>query len=98
MKVRLAAKAERDLESIADRIAEDNPDRAISFLAEIRESCIGLAQFPERFPLVPRYERHGVRHRVHGNYLIFYRVEDAGVVVIHILHGARDYSELLSLE
>ena len=67
-------------------------------MSELRDSCLGLAQFPERFPLVPRYERHGVRHRVHGNYLIFYRIEDAGVVVIHVLHGARDYAELLSLE
>ena len=98
MKVRLAAEATRDLESIADRIAEDNPGRAISFARELRDSCLGLAQFPERFPLVPRYEKHGIRHRVHGNYLIFYRIEDAGVVVIHILHGAMDYAGLLSAE
>lgn len=29
-----------------------------------------------RFPLVPRYEGHGIRRRVHGNYLIFYRVAE----------------------
>lgn len=26
-------------------------------------------------PLVERYAEHGIRHRVHGHYLIFYRVE-----------------------
>lgn len=50
MKVQLTAEAERDLESIADRIAEDNPQRAISFIGELRDSCLGLARFPKRFP------------------------------------------------
>ncbi len=95
MIVRLSAEAERDLEEIGDRIAADNPARAFSFVRELRAKCLGLAEFPERFPLVPRYERHGVRHRVHGNYLIFYRVEAGEVMVIHILHGAMDYAGVL---
>jgi plasmid stabilization system protein ParE len=48
-----------------------------------------------RFPLVPRYEKRGVRRRVHGSYLIFYRVSDAEVVVVHVLHGAMDFSAIL---
>ncbi|WP_380871774.1 type II toxin-antitoxin system RelE/ParE family toxin [Sphingomonas sp. DBB INV C78] len=50
---------------------------------------------PERCRLVPRYEAAGVRCRGHGNYLIFYRVEAQKMVVIHILHGARDYLSIL---
>lgn len=95
MIVRLAAEAERDLERIADHIARDNPARALSFLGELRAKCLDLADFPERFPLVPRYEKRGVRHRVHGNYLIFYRADADGVVVLHVLHGAMDYGALL---
>ena len=95
MKVRLTAAAERDLEAIADRIAQDNSARALSFVRELRRACIGLADFPHRFALVPRYERHGIRHRVHGNYLIFYRVEEEAVTVLHVLHGAADYGPLL---
>ena len=95
MKVRLTTEAEHDLESIADRIALDNPDRALGFVRELRDCCLALARFPERFSLVPRYEGSGVRHRVHGNYLIFYRVENDAVVVIHVLHGAMDYGDLL---
>ena len=91
----LTAEAEQDLETIGDRIARDNPERALSFVRELRASCLGLDRFPERFSLVPRFERHGVRHRVHGNYLIFYRVETEKVVVVHILHGAVDYAEVL---
>lgn len=95
MIVRLTAEAERDLEAIGDHIAADNPERALSFIREMRAACLGLADFPERFALVPRYEAEGVRHRVHGNYLIFYRVGDGIVDVLNILHGATDYAAVL---
>lgn len=95
MTVHLSAEAEQDLETIGDYIARDNPTRAISFLRELREKCLGLGDLPERVPLVPRYEAMRVRRRGHGNYLIFYRVEVEKVVVIHILHGAQDYGTIL---
>ncbi|OZA32232.1 MAG: plasmid stabilization protein [Novosphingobium sp. 17-62-9] len=95
MIVHLSAEAERDLEAIGDHIARDNPLRALTFLQELRLKCLGLAQMPDRFPLVPRYEVAGVRRRVHGDYLIFYRVETDKVVVLHILHGAQHYSAIL---
>lgn len=98
MIVRLSAEAARDLEEIGDHIARDNPARALSFVLELRAKCFGLADFPERFPLVPRYEAQGIRHRTHGNYLIFYRVEPEQVTVIHITHGARDYEAMLDEE
>ena len=95
MIVRLTAEAERDQERIADHIARDNPPRALGFVRELRAACLGLADFPHRFPLVPRYEAHGIRHRAHGDYLIFYRVGAEQVEVIHVLHGAMDYGALL---
>lgn len=87
--------AEGDLEQIADYIAEHNPRRALSFIGELRSRCEDLISHPNSFALVPRYEHHGIRRRVHGNYLIFYRVEPAKVVIIHILHGATDYGVFL---
>lgn len=95
MKVVLAEEALSDLESIADYIAQDNPIRARSFVAELLAKAQKLADMPEGFPLVPRYAHLGVRRRVHGNYLIFYRVEATQITVIHVLHGARDYEGLL---
>jgi toxin ParE1/3/4 len=95
MIVRLTAEAGRDLEAIGDYIARDNPERALSFIRELRGKCLDLADFPERYPLVPRYETLGVRHRVHGNYLIFYRADAEWVTVIHVLHGAMDYAAIL---
>ena len=95
MIVQLTAEAEYDLETIGDHIARDNPARALTFLQELRSKCLGLADMPERFPLVPRYEATGVRRRVHGDYLIFYRVDSEKVAIIHILHGAQNYSAIL---
>ena len=95
MIVRITDEAEANLEVIGDKIAKDNPDRAVTFVRELRESCEGLAEFPERFPLVARYETKGVRRRLHGNYLIFYRVEPEQVVVLNILNGTQDYAAIL---
>jgi plasmid stabilization system protein ParE len=95
MSVRFTDEARQDLRDIGQYIARDHPRRAASYVVELVEKCAALADCPERFPLVPRYEQHGVRRRVHGNHLIFYTVEAKEVVIMHILHGARDYVEIL---
>ena len=98
MKVVLTAEALGDLERIDDYIALDNPGRARSFVAELLDKVSELAGLAEAFPLVPRYAERGIRRRVYGSYLIFYRVEPKQISVVHILHGARDVDEMLSME
>ncbi|WP_335342253.1 type II toxin-antitoxin system RelE/ParE family toxin [Sedimenticola hydrogenitrophicus] len=53
MIVDITAEAESDLEPIGDHIAEDNPVRAVSFLQELRDKCLTLADLALAFPLVP---------------------------------------------
>ena len=95
MKVFLTQSAIADLESIGDWIAADSAERARAFVLLLRIRCQQLADMPRAFPLVPRYESHGVRRRPVGDYLIFYRVAADRVEVVHVLHGARDYEALL---
>ena len=95
MRVVLAAAAAQDLDDIAAWIAQDHPGRAIAFIKELRDACRGLGRPPLRFQLVPRYERHGIRRRVHGRYLIFYRIRASQVEVLRILDGARDFEPLI---
>ena len=95
MKVVLSDAAEADLERIGDYIAQDSPIRALSFVRELRELALRLADMATAFPLVPGYENHGIRRRARGNYLIFYRVEQEQVIIVHVVHGARDYEALL---
>jgi len=87
--------AEAELEAIGDWIAEANPTRALSFVMELRRRCEALSDVPRGFPLVPRYEGFDVRRRPYGDYLIFYRVLNDTVEILHVLHGARDYEAIL---
>ena len=95
MIVEFTDEAESDLEQIADYIAKDSPRRPLSFVLELRGKCEALAATSKGFPLVPRYEQHGIRRRVHGSYLIFYRVEGEQIVIVHVLHVAMDYAAIL---
>lgn len=95
MRVVLTAEALGDLEAIGDYIARDNPARARSFVGELLGKARAIADLPKGFPLVPRYADLGIRRRIYGHYMIFYRVEAARIVILHILHGAQDYEALL---
>jgi toxin ParE1/3/4 len=94
VKVFFTKPAEEDLETIGDWIAKDNPERAGSFVREMRQSCVDVGQWPLAHPLVVHRLNDDLRRKVHGNYLIFYRVWRDSVEIIHVLHGARDYGHL----
>jgi toxin ParE1/3/4 len=95
VKVFFTEPAEEDLETIGDWIAKDNPERAESLVRELRRSCVDVARWPLAHPLVVHRLNDGLRRKVHGNYLIFYRVWRDSVEIIHVLHGARDYGYVL---
>jgi toxin ParE1/3/4 len=95
VKVVITDAAFEDLRLIGDYIAEQNPARAESFIEALLERCERLSATPRAWPLVPRYEMRGIRRRVYGNYLIFYRIAADSIEVIHVLHGARDCEPLL---
>lgn len=95
MRVIFAPAATSDLVAIGRYIRAENPSRAETFLDELIDHCYTLADMPRRYPLVPRYEHWDIRRCVHGNYLIFYRVREDAIEVVHVLHGATDYESLL---
>ncbi|MFN7895455.1 MAG: type II toxin-antitoxin system RelE/ParE family toxin [Cyanobacteriota bacterium] len=95
MRVVITAAAKADLLAIRRYIEADNPTRAVNFVEELLNRCLALADTPRAYPLVPRYEHFGIRRCVHGNYLIFYRLQPEQIEVIHVLQGARDIEALL---
>ncbi len=95
MKVVFSAAARKDLLEIGDYIAIDNPQRAITFVRALREAARRIGDMPRAFPLVPRYERWGLRRCPHQNYLIFYTIEPSRIGIVHVLHAARDYEAIL---
>jgi toxin ParE1/3/4 len=74
MIVELTNAAEADLESIGDYIARDNPVRALDFVHDFHCNFLDIAEMPLAPSVMPRFEHHGIRRRVHGRYLVFHRV------------------------
>ena len=95
MKVVITAEAEADLEAIGDYIARNNPARTLSYARELYQLCLDIADMPQAWPVVPRYEHYGIRRRVHGRYLIFYRIRADRITILHILNGAMDVEAIL---
>ena len=94
MRVVFTEPAGNDLEAIGDWIAKDNPLRAASFVRELRDACLEIGPRPTAYQFVEHRRSDGIRRKVYGNYLIFYRLSDA-VEILHVLHGARDYAQIL---
>lgn len=86
--------ARMDLIEIGDFIAQDNPERAASFVAEIESRMIEVVERPGSFPA--RDELHqGLRSARHGRYLIFFVEAGDEVRIVRVLHGARDLPRIL---
>jgi len=81
--------AAHDLEEIGDYIAQDNPLRAASFIAELRAQCEKICLNPAGYRRRSELS-DGLRSCPHGNYVIFFESTADQVTVVRILHGARD--------
>lgn len=82
-----------DLRAIALYIAEDDPERALSFVAELRFKAAQAAERPKSFPARDDLNP-GLRVARHGRYLIFFQIEENSVYIVRVLHGARDLGRI----
>ena len=97
MRLAFTPLAEQDLEAIADYIAADNPVRALSFVRELRAQCQRITLNPPGYRLRPELG-DGIRSCAHGHYIIFFEAATEEVLVIRILHGARNLPTVFSPE
>ncbi|HEX2135007.1 MAG TPA: type II toxin-antitoxin system RelE/ParE family toxin [Microvirga sp.] len=89
-----SAQAEEDLIGIWVRIALDDQASADRLLDRIDEACSRLAEFPE-MGIARDDVRPGLRTFPVRGYLILYRVVAHGIEIVRVLHGARQWQELL---
>jgi toxin ParE1/3/4 len=89
MRVEISPLAERDLEAIGDYIADDNPPRALSFVAELRTLCAKISKAPQAYRARPELGE-GIRSCAHGNYVIFFTTTKARLRIVRVLQGAMD--------
>ena len=64
-------------------------------MRELRDACFEIGPRPTACRFVEHRRSDGIRRKVYGNYLILYRVVSDAVEILHVLHGARDYAQIL---
>ena len=89
MRVVLSALAELDLIEIGDWIARDSPANAVRFVRLLRLAINRIARMPTGYRLRPELGE-GVRSCAVKSQVIFFRIEPGHVLVLRVLHGARD--------
>jgi toxin ParE1/3/4 len=82
-------RADKDLQSVFEYIASDNPQAA----EELRSELLQLARSLNRFPYrgSPVRKRRGLLKLIHGQYLIYYRLQEQKklVEIVAFKHGAQ---------
>jgi addiction module RelE/StbE family toxin len=96
VKVEITDRATADLREIGRWIARDNRPRSLTFVGELRERCRAIGSRPRTYPLLQGFESEGIRRCNHRSYLIFYRIEEDKVRILHVMHGARDWAVVLT--
>jgi plasmid stabilization system protein ParE len=96
MNYRISRRADTDIERICDHIAEDNPDAADRLDEQIHRAIQLLAKFPRMGH--PRADVKDKRYLFWavGGYVIAYRMEQNELLVVRVLHGARDFRRLFN--
>jgi toxin ParE1/3/4 len=84
-----------DLDAIYDVIEPDNPDRALGFVADIRDRCRVLAEHPHigrsRNDLGP-----GIRTLpMLGRVVVAYRITEDAIEITRVFYGGQDYEAIL---
>lgn len=93
--------AATDLWRIIEFVAKQSLEPALAqqLFDRIKNAIMGLDQMPTRYTLVTNdhLAALGIRKLAIDKYLVFYRVSesDKSVYVLRILHGRRDWEQLL---
>jgi addiction module RelE/StbE family toxin len=92
MRVEWTEPALADLEDIRGYIGKDSEYYAARFVERVIQAVEGLEKFPTMGRMVPEAEDESIRELLFSNYRIMYRVETERILVLAIIHGARDIS------
>jgi toxin ParE1/3/4 len=90
-RVDIAARAQRDIIEIWERISKDSPRTADRFIEALFEHTRTLERIPERCPLIKENDflKRAYRHLLYKKYRILFRLQGNLVYVVRVIHGAR---------
>jgi toxin ParE1/3/4 len=91
--VKFMPQAISDLRGIANYIALDKPQRALTFVRELEEKTSGILAMA---PLTGRAFKADLRYFPLSGYVVIYEVLEIEqkVNVLHIIHGRMDWKKL----
>ncbi|WP_170162422.1 type II toxin-antitoxin system RelE/ParE family toxin [Methylocystis hirsuta] len=81
--------AEADLAEIWAYIAADSESAATHLLDKFKATCARLLDFPSSGASRDRLAR-GLRVVFQGNYAVYYTLAESEIIIVRILHSARD--------
>lgn len=93
-----AETAQRDLESLIDFIAADNPGNAIEIFNKIRAKALTLNTLPEKGRIVPELEEQGIslyRELILSPWRVIYRISGKSVYVLAVIDSRRNLEDIL---
>ena len=76
-------------------IAQDNPHRAFTFIAELRNQYTRVAASPKVFRLRTELG-NDIRSCAYGSYVIFFQESPVELCIVRVLHGAMDIENRFS--
>jgi len=94
MNYRISKRANRDIEAICDYIAKENPKAVDNLDQRLHEQIKRLADMPALGHRRADVANQRYRFWVVGSYVIAYRIEHTALIVVRVLHGARDFRKL----
>lgn len=92
--VKYANTARADVALIVDTILQDSVTGAESFLDDLERVVNLIGQYPLAGRKRTEVEA-GVRSMPMGGYVVFYQPMKNSVVIVRVIHGARDIGSLL---
>jgi plasmid stabilization system protein ParE len=81
------------LDEILDYIAQESPQNACTLLERAIKASAELGTMAERGRVVPEQDDPDTREIFVGRYRLLYEVRPSEVVIIGLLHGARDFGK-----
>ena len=90
--VKWSVPARNDLKQIHDYIAKDSEYYARNVIQEIVAKTETLIEHPEIGRIVPEIDDHSIRELIIYSYSLIYESSIAGIEILAIIHGRRDFS------
>lgn len=90
----ITAHARADLQEIHSHIAKDKPEAARHFVERLRAKARHLAETPGMGRSRAEDLRPGLLSFPVGEYVLFYRKQPDGIVLVRVIHGSRDLPAL----